>query len=282
MPQDSRLQAFFKSFWRKKVAVAAGFYIFFLIAVAVLAPYVAPSGPTEVHRGRHFETPSLEFPFGTDNMGRCLLSRMIFGARLSLTIGLVSIGIALGIGGTLGLIAGYFGRTLESIIMRLADIMLAFPAILLALLIIAILGPGLYNLMIAVGFANIPRYIRIVRGSTLSVKEDVFVEAARGVGARDTRIIVRHILPSIMAPIIVISTLGVATAILAAAALSFIGLGPPPPTPEWGAILSTARNYIRRSWWMITFPGIAITSTVLAINMVGDALRDILDPKLKT
>ncbi len=269
-----------RQFLRKPVAVVATGFVGFMILIAIFAPYVAPHSYTTMFRGERLRAPGSEFLLGTDNLGRCILSRLIYGARISLSVGLISVGIACSFGVVLGLSAGYFEGMLDNVIMRIMDIMLAFPAILLAMVIIAILGPSLYNLMIAVGVASIPSYTRLIRGTTLSAKENAFVEASRAVGAKTPTILFKHILPNIVAPIIVMATLGVAGAILSAAALSFIGLGAPPPTPEWGAMLSASRNFIGRAWWMFTFPGIAITSVVLAINICGDALRDILDPKL--
>lgn len=270
-----------RRFCRKRAAVVSLVFVICLIIVAVLAPWVAPHHYRTIFRGDRLSPPSSEYPLGTDNLGRCIFSRLVYGSRISLSVGLVAVGIALVSGVFLGLIAGYFGGVVDNIISRFIDVMLAFPAILLALVIIAILGPNLFNLMIAVGIASIPSYTRLVRGATLSAREETYVEASRAVGAKSMKIIFRHILPNISAPIIVMATLGVAGAILAAASLSFIGLGAPPPTPEWGAMLSGSRNFITRAWWMVTFPGLAITLTVLCINMVGDALRDILDPRLQ-
>ncbi|OPZ56907.1 MAG: Glutathione transport system permease protein GsiD [Synergistetes bacterium ADurb.Bin520] len=228
-----------------------------------------------------FEPPSAQFWLGTDEFGRDILSRIIYGARISLMVGFISVGIAMCVGGVLGAVAGYYGGRTDNLIMRAMDILLSIPSILLAIAIAASLGPGLFNLMIAVGIAAIPQYARIVRGSVLSIRGQEFVEAARAVGSSDARIIFKHILPNCMAPIIVQGTLGVATAILVAAGLSFIGLGTQPPIPEWGAMLSGGRSYIRDYPYMTLFPGIAIMLTILALNFVGDGLRDALDPKLK-
>jgi len=270
----------FRQFSKKKTAVASIIFLLGMIMIATLAPYVAPHEYTTMHGGRRLEPPSREFLLGTDNLGRCIFSRLVFGARISLSIGLIAIGIACFFGIIFGLMAGYMEGLIDDIIMRSVDILLAFPAILLALVIVAILGTSLYNLMIAVGIAQIPQYTRLVRGTTLSAKEDVYVEATQAMGAGTSRILFKHILPNILAPIIVMATLGVAGAILVAASLGFIGLGAPPPTPEWGTMLSASRNFIARAPWMFAFPGLAITSVVLAINIAGDALRDVLDPKL--
>jgi peptide/nickel transport system permease protein len=206
---------------------------------------------------------------------------VLFGAQLSLRIGLISVGIASACGIVLGLLAGFYGSWPSGLILRLMDVLLAFPGILLALGIVAILGPSLTNLMIAVGISNIPHYTRVVRASVLSIRTSVFVEAARVIGCGDGRIMFLHILPNVVASLIVMATLGVASAILTGAGLSFLGLGVQPPSPEWGAMLSGGRDHLRNSWWITTFPGLAIMLTVLAINLLGDGLRDALDPRLK-
>lgn len=257
------------------------FVLITTLLVALLAPYIAPYDPYEQHLLDRLSPPSWEHPLGTDGHGRDLLSRIIFGTRISLSVGLISIGIGLGIGVPLGLIAGYLGGFVEEVIMRLIDIMMAFPGILLALVVVAILGPGLFNVMVAVGIWSVPIFTRIVRGSALSIKEENYIEAAHALGARSPNIILKHVLPNSLAPILVLSTLRLATAILSAAALSFLGLGAQPPTPDWGAILSSGRNYLRTAWWFSTFPGLAIMFVVLGFNLLGDGLRDILDPKMR-
>jgi peptide/nickel transport system permease protein len=209
-----------------------------------------------------------------------VFSRVVYGGRVSLLVGPIAVTIALVPGVLIGLVAGYYGRWLDSVLMRVIDVMLAFPGILLALGIVAVLGPSLTSLMIAVGIAAIPTYARLTRASVLSARENLYVDAARVVGARDAEILSRHILPNIVAPIIVVSTLGVGAAILVAAALSFLGLGSQPPTAEWGRMLSEGRQYLREQWWIATFPGVAIMLTVLALNLLGDGLRDALDPRL--
>ena len=264
---------------KSKVAVA-GFAVLVVLAVmAIAAPVISPAEPNAVAPREALRPPSSSNLFGTDQYGRDVFSRVVYGTRISLLVGLISVSIAVVIGTVLGLIAGYYGRWTDTIIMRFVDVMLAFPGILLALALVSILGPSLPNLMIAVGISSVPSYARLVRGSVLSAKENVYVEAARVVGATDGTIMRRHVLPNVVAPVIVLATLGIASAILWAASLSFLGLGSQPPTPEWGRMLSEGRNYLREQWWIATFPGLAIMITVLAMNLLGDGLRDTLDPR---
>jgi peptide/nickel transport system permease protein len=266
---------------RKDKAAMLGLVLLVLIGLAaLLAPVISPFDPLDISHGR-FRPPNSMHRLGTDELGRDLLSRMLFGARISLRVGIISVGIAAAIGIPLGLISGYFGETIDNIISRVMDILLAFPGILLAIMIVAVLGPGLDNAMIAIGLANIPTYARLVRASTLVEKSKDYVLAARAIGVSSGRMLVRQILPNVLAPVIVLGTLGVASSILAAAGLSFIGLGAQAPTPEWGAMLSRGRNYLRTEWWVATFPGLAILFTVLGINLLGDGLRDALDPQLR-
>jgi peptide/nickel transport system permease protein len=273
----------FGRFWRKfrqnRGALFGALVLFSWIVLALGAPWIAPKDPLEISLvGR--VPPSLEHPFGTDRLGRDIFSRVLFGARISLLIGVISVAIGLLSGSVLGLIAGYYGGWLESVIMRFVDALLAFPGILLALVVIAALGPSLINVMIAVGISSIPEYARLARGSVLSVKERPFVEAARAFGAFNGRIMFKHILPSIRAPLIVLSTLQVGTAILVGSGLSFLGMGAQPPTPEWGLMTAAGRDFLDRAWWISTFPGLAILSTVMAINLMGDGLREALDPQI--
>ncbi|MHB8928096.1 MAG: ABC transporter permease [Bacillota bacterium] len=271
--------------WRRlkkhKLAVAGMAFFLFLIFLAVFASVVAPYSPYSADFEHAYEGPSLSHPLGTDEIGRDLLSRIIYGTRLSLAVGVISVALALVIGVFLGAVAGYFGGQVDNLIMRAMDILLAFPAILLAIAIMVILGPGLEKAMVAIGIVTIPGYARIVRGSVLSVKENEYIEAARAIGLPSWGIIWRHVLPNIMAPIIVRSTLGVSEAILDAAALGFLGLGAQAPKAEWGLMLSRGKAYLYSSPHLVYFPGIMITLTVLSLNLFGDGLRDALDPRLK-
>ncbi len=251
------------------------------VILAFTADVVAPYDPIHQIRTAVKQPPSAEHLFGTDNLGRDVLSRVIHGSRISLTVGLVAVAIALFVGTFFGVIAGYYGGLTDTLIMRLTDIMLAFPGTLLAISIIAILGPNLRNVMLAVGISTIPTYARTARGSVLKVKNNEYITAAHCVGVRNARIMARHVLPNMIAPIIVISTVNIGTAILSAAGLSFLGLGAQPPTPEWGSMLAEARTFLRQCWWMATFPGLAIMMVVLSVNLIGDALREIFDPSMR-
>jgi peptide/nickel transport system permease protein len=266
---------------RHKGAVAGLAVTGALALIAAFQGPLAPASPIRIDVANALQGPSGGHPMGTDQYGRDVYSRVVHGSGISLTVGLISVGIAATVGTTVGLVAGYQGGAVDSFLMRVVDVMLAFPGILLALGIVSVLGPSLRNLMIAVGIAGIPVYARLVRGSVLVAKEQLYVEAARVTGVPVPVILMRHILPNVVAPVIVAGTLGMGTAILAAAALSFIGLGSQPPTPEWGRMLSEGRDYLRDAWWISTFPGLAIMVTVLGVNMLGDGLRDVLDPRLK-
>ncbi len=282
----SKLPLTIYKFQKNKRAVFGLIVVTIIFLIAIFANVISPNDPlgrdipTSERLERIGEDPSLEHVLGLDDIGRDLLSRIIFGCRISITIGLVSVSIALTIGVIIGSIAGYFGKWVDHLLMRAIDVMMAFPAFLLALMIITILGPSLENAMIAVGIALIPMYARLSRGQVLTIKENDYVEAARMVGARDWRIIVFHILPNAAAPLIVQITLNFASAILSAAALGFLGLGAQPPTPEWGVMLSGARKYLYVFPHLSVFPGIAIMITVLAFNLVGDGLRDAFDPRM--
>jgi ABC-type dipeptide/oligopeptide/nickel transport system permease subunit len=266
---------------RSKSALIGGTVLLAIVLAALLAPLINPYDPIKTSQRTSLEAPSHAHLMGTDRFGRDVLTRVLWGGRLSLPVGFVSVVIAAVVGVALGLIAGYYGGRLDAVIMRFVDLLLAFPGILLALAIVAVLGASLLNLMIAVGIASIPDYVRITRGTVLSVKEREFVLAARTVGIRDSAIILRHILPNVLAPLIVLATLGMASAIITASALSFLGLGVKPPTPEWGNMLAEGREFLQHAWWVAFFPGLAIMLTVLAINLLGDGLRDALDPRMK-
>jgi len=252
------------------------------VATAAAAPWIAPYDPVMPAVETVLQPPSWAHPFGTDELGRDVLSRVIYGSRISLEVGLVAVGIAAAIGSSCGLLAGFCGGTWDVVVMRGTDVLLAFPGILLAIAIVATLGPNLMNVIIAVGIGAIPVYTRTVRASTLSVRQLEYVEAARAAGATAGRLLWRHVLRNITAPIVVLATLGVGINILIAAGLSYIGLGAQPPTPEWGAMLSAARQYLRDAWWIAVFPGLAITLFVIGVNLFGDGLRDALDPRLRT
>jgi peptide/nickel transport system permease protein len=252
-----------------------------LVVVAVGRNVLAPQSPTKIDITAALRAPDGIHWMGTDQYGRDVYSRVVHGSSISLVVGFISVGIAATAGTTVGLVAGFYGGKVDGILMRIIDVMLAFPGILLALAIVSVLGPNLRNLMIAVGISGIPFYARLVRGSVLVAKEQLYVEAARVVGVPIRVILIRHIFPNVVAPIIVAATLGMGGAILAAAALSFIGLGSQPPTPEWGRMLSEGRDYLRDAWWISTFPGMAIMLMVLGVNMLGDGLRDVLDPRLR-
>lgn len=279
--KQSQIRNIWKRLKKNKAAVLGLTVIVLLILCAIFAEQIAPYGFDDQNLKKKFIFPCKEFPMGTDNVGRDILSRVIYGSRISLQVGFVAVGISVVFGVFVGSIAGFYGNLLDNVIMRIIDIMLAIPSILLAISIAAALGQGLVNVMIAVGIGEVPRYARVVRASVLSIKEQEFIESARAVGASDLRIIVKHILPNCMAPLIVQATIGVANAILSAASLSFIGLGIQPPTPEWGGMLSAGRQYIRDYWYIVTFPGAMIMLTIYALNLFGDGLRDALDPRLK-
>ncbi|KYZ78049.1 peptide ABC transporter permease [Anaerosporomusa subterranea] len=279
--KKSALYELWRRIKRSKLAVAGLVIIVALILTALFADIIAPYSYDQQNLKENFLSPSLKHPFGTDEFGRDIFSRVVYGSRISLQVGFIAVGISLVSGGILGALAGYYGGKVDHLIMRAMDILLSIPGILLAISIVAALGPGLVNLMIAVGISSIPQYARIVQASVLSIRGQEFVEAARAVGSSDFRIIFKHIIPNVLAPLIVQSTLGIATAILTAAGLSFIGLGIQPPTPEWGAMLSGGRGYIRNYWFMTMFPGLAIMITIFGLNLLGDGLRDALDPRLK-
>ncbi|MBC2856568.1 MAG: ABC transporter permease [Cetobacterium sp.] len=272
-----------RSLKKNKMALTGLFILTVLILLAIFADQIANYDNVVIKQNlrMRLKPPSAQHWLGTDEFGRDIFARIIHGARVSLKVGVVAVGIAIVIGGTLGAIAGYYGGKLDNVIMRIMDIFLAVPSILLAIAIVSALGPNLLNLMVAISVSSIPGYARIVRASVLSIRDQEFVEAARAIGASDGRIIFRHIIPNALAPVIVQGTLGVAGAILSTAGLSFIGLGIQPPAPEWGSMLSGGRQYLRYAWWVTTFPGVVIMITILSLNLLGDGLRDALDPRLK-
>ncbi|MFW6273699.1 MAG: nickel transporter permease [Halanaerobium sp.] len=270
----------FRRMCKSRTAIIGIIIIILFTLIALFAPHISPYDPMEQNFIKSFRPPSSEHFLGTDEFGRDVFSRIIYGARISLQIGFVAVFISLIVGVLLGLIAGYYGSWIDMIIMRLMDLMLSFPYILLALVIMSILGPGIYNAMVAIGIVYVPQYARIVRSSVLSVKKMEYVMAARALGANDIRIILKHIFLNSMAPIIIQTTLSIGRAIINAAGLSFLGLGAQPPTPEWGAMLSNGQDFLRNAPWIATFPGIAIALLVLGFNLVGDGLRDAFDPRL--
>jgi peptide/nickel transport system permease protein len=267
---------------RNRSATVGLVIIGLIVVVSLVGPSFAPYSPIVPAPLERLEGPTSAHFFGTDSLGRDIFSRVIYGSRISLIIGLISVTISLIPGTLLGLLAGYFGHWLDSLIMRLMDVLLSFPAILLAIFITAILGPSLPNTMIAVGIVYIPHYARIVRSSALSLREQLFIQAISHLGGSHFRILWRHVLPNSLPPIIVYATLGMGTAVLQAAALGFLGLGAQPPTPEWGAMLSEGRQYIQLAPHVAAFPGAAILFLVLGFNLFGDGLRDVLDPSLRS
>ena len=272
-----------KNLKRNKMALLGLVIIVIIVLLAIFADQIANYDQVVIKQNlrMRLKPPSAQHWLGTDEFGRDIFARLVHGARVSLKVGILAVGIAIAIGGFLGAVAGYYGGKLDNIIMRIMDIFLAVPSILLAIAIVSALGPNLLNLMIAVSISSVPRYARIVRASVLSIRDQEFIEAARAIGANDARIICRHIIPNSLAPVIVQGTLGVAGAILSTAGLSFIGLGIQPPAPEWGSMLSGGRQYLRYAWWVTTFPGVSIMITILSLNLLGDGLRDAIDPRLK-
>ena len=278
---ESQLGPVLKRLLRQPSVVVGAVILLVLIVGAVFAPFLTPYEPAKISPREALQPPSLAHPLGTDHFGRDQLARLLYGGSLSLQVGLVAVAIGASIGVTLGAIAGYKGGWIDEIIARVIDVKLAFPGILLALGVVAVLGPDLMNLMIAVGVGTIPGFCRLVRGQVLAAREFDYVLAARTLGCRHARIVVRHILPNVIAPVVVYGTLAVAGAILAGASLNYLGMGAKPPTPEWGLMLAESRDQIRRAWWLATFPGAAIMLTVISINLLGDGLRDAFDPWLK-
>ncbi len=276
-----RLKQSWAKLRRNRAALVGGILLLIYVLTALLAPVLFPGNPSAPNLMKSLERPSLEHPLGTDELGRSILGRIIYGSRVSLLIAVGVISVGLFIGVPLGLVSGYYGGKVDFGIQRVTDTMLAFPGFLLALALVAVLGVGLKNTVISIGISMVPTYIRLVRGCVLSVKEEVYVEAARAVGTRDIAILFRHILPNVMVPITVQTSLGMGTAILFAAGLGFLGIGVQPPTPEWGTMLGSGRVYLFNAPHVATIPGIAIFLAVLSFNLLGDGLRDALDPRFK-
>nr|WP_255723471.1 ABC transporter permease [Sporosarcina sp. ACRSL] len=281
---ETKTYSKYRSFWKKLkknkgALVGAGILLFF-ITMSTLAPVIGPYPVNEMMFEDSLQGPSAKHWLGTDEFGRDLYTRMLYGGRVSLLMGLVAVSISGTIGVILGVIAGYY-RRLDMYIMQFMDILMAFPSLLMAIAIVSILGVGLTNAMIAVAISVIPSFVRVVRGSVLSVRETEYVEASRALGVKDGKIIIKHILPNVASPIIVLATIQFGSSILSAAALSFLGLGAQPPNPEWGALVYVGKSFLSQAWWMMLFPGLAIMLVVLGFNLLGDGLRDALDPRLK-
>lgn len=274
---DNRNQ-FFRVLWRNSGAKIGSILLIILVITAIFASAIAPYDPLELGVGDTLTPPNGEFWFGTDELGRDLFSRIVYGTRLTLYVGFIAVGISMTTGVFVGLVAGYSGGWIETILMRTVDVLFSFTETLIALAAVAVLGPSLTNAMIAVGISSIPFYARIAYGAVLVEKQKEYFNAAKALGASHPWLIVRHILPNILSPIIVVATVGVSVAVLSASALSFLGLGAQPPSPEWGAILAGGRDYFKRAPWITTFPGVAIALTVLSFNLLGDGLREALDP----
>jgi peptide/nickel transport system permease protein len=279
--QENLRRLFWKRFRKNHLAIIGGFIVAVLFAVALLAPFISPYDPGQINIKKVLQEPSSEYLFGTDALGRDVLSRMIWGSRISLMVGFVAVGIASLIGVFLGALAGYYGRWVDNLIMRFVDIMLCFPTFFLILAVVAFLEPSIWNIMIIIGVTGWMGVARLVRAEFLSLKERDFTIAEKALGAKDLRIIFRHILPNALAPVLVSATLGVAGAILTESALSFLGIGVQPPTPSWGNILTAGKDNIEIAWWLSLYPGLAILITVLGYNLLGEGIRDAIDPRLK-
>jgi ABC-type dipeptide/oligopeptide/nickel transport system permease subunit len=277
---EAPIRVFFRRLIRHRSGQVGLIGVILIFSLAIFGPFLMTSSPTAVVAGQKLIGPSISFPFGTDQLGRDVLTRVVFGAQLSLTLGLVPVTLAVVFGVPIGVLVGYASRV-DLFLMRIMDVMMAIPALVFALAVIAILGPGLNNVMLALGIAWIPYYVRMARGNVKRAKGNGYVEYAVATGATDLRIMFVHLLQSVAAPIIVMVTIGIGDAILSGSALSFIGLGAPPPTPEWGAILRDGREFLRVAWWISVFPGLAIVFTVVSFNLLGDALRDTLDPRVR-
>ena len=281
MEQSTLQSLFWHRFKKNRLAVFGGIIVLLLFTIAVFAPFVAPYNPDAINVKHVLEAPSFSHPFGTDDLGRDIFSRVIYGSRISLAVGFVAVGIATIIGIIFGALSGYYGGWLDTIMMRFVDIMLSIPTFFLILAVIAMLEPSIWNIMIVIGITSWMGVARFVRAEFLSLKEREFVLSARALGASDFRIIFRHILPNTMSPVLVSAVLGIAGAVLVESALSFLGIGVQPPTASWGNILTIGKDNIEIAWWISVFPGLAIFVTVLAYNLLGEGIRDSIDPRLK-
>jgi peptide/nickel transport system permease protein len=285
-PVEDKVVSPWKDAWRNfkknKIALVGLSIVVMFILIAIFAPLLAPYNYSDVELADKHIAPNAEHWFGTDEFGRDIFSRIIYGARISLWVGFFSVAGSVMVGSLLGIVAGYYGKWVDGIISRIFDILLAFPSILLAIAVVSVLGPSLKNALIAIAIINVPTFGRLLRSRVLSVKEEEYITAARAIGMSDTRILVHHILPNSLAPIIVQGTLAIATAIIEAAALGFLGMGAQPPTPEWGKMLADSKDFILQAPWTVLFPGLAIMLTVLGFNLMGDGLRDALDPRMKS
>ena len=268
-----------RRFRRNRGALLGAALVTLLVSAALFAPFLADRPPAQQDLRARLHPPSLTHPFGTDEFGRSMYARVLHGARVSLLTGLIPVVSALVVGSLLGLLAGFFGGRLESLIMRSMDVLLAFPSLLLALAVVGTLGPGLVNAVIAIAVVEVPQYARLVRSVVLGTREEDYVQAARALGAGSGRVMLRHVFPSAVGPIVVQATLGIGFAILAMAGLSFLGLGVQPPTADWGEMLARGRRFLPEATWLMVFPGLAVSLTVLAFNLLGDGLRDALDPR---
>jgi len=271
---------FWRRFRRNRLAQVGAVIMLILYVIALAAPWLAPYDPNATDIRNRLKPPSAEHWFGTDRYGRDVFSRMLYGARISLSVGFVAVGISVTIGTLVGAIAGYFGGVVDNVLMRLVDIVISLPGLMFLILVIALFGRSIIHIMVVIGLLSWPGVARLVRGEFLSLREREFVEAARAVGVDDLRLMFRHLLPNAIAPVVVAATLGVAGAIITEAGLSYLGLGVPPPAPSWGNMVQEGQQLIRRAWWLITFPGAAILIAVMSFNLIGDALRDALDPRL--
>ncbi len=272
---------FWKGLLENRLALAGAVVLVFLCIVAILAPWISPYDPARINPHAVLLPPSWSHPLGTDNLGRDLLSRMIWGTRISLEVGVISVGIACVVGTLVGGVAGFYGGWVDSMLMRLVDVMLCFPTFFLILAVIAVLEPSIWNIMVVIGITSWMGIARLVRAEVLTLREREFVLAARALGLSKGRILLRHILPNALAPVLVAATLGVGAAILTESALSFLGIGVQPPTPSWGSILAVGKDYIEVAWWLSLFPGLAILVAVLGYNLLGEGIRDAVDPRLR-